>query len=359
MAKYLQLLVFWSVIVAIAVYCYLSSWTYFANRSVRTQTNTSSDAVAIYISQDDDTENVVQNSHELIVKKTQARARELIAAKLRTIYDRRRQQQSSHHVVNQTYVTTSPYPTISETLSLPVPTSVTLELHTVPFRHALDSALHRRNSHRFIRTLTPADLPTVTVTGANCTALFDGDETELSKARQFQSTNVKEIVKPVEFIQQTSNCTQFIAERRYAMRPVNHEEKDFPIAFSILMFKDVEQFERLLRAVYRPQNLYCIHVDNKSSIDIHAAVSTIARCFDNVFVLRPSVAVNWGYFSVLEPELRCMKQLLRRSKKWKYFINLTGQEFPLKTNWQIVQILKAFNGSNNMEGTVKRFVLFD
>jgi hypothetical protein len=40
-------------------------------------------------------------------------------------------------------------------------------------------------------------------------------------------------------------------------------------------------------------------------------------------------------------------------KAWKYFINLTGQEFPLKANLAIVRILKAFNGSNHMEGTPK------
>ena len=41
----------------------------------------------------------------------------------------------------------------------------------------------------------------------------------------------------------------------------------------------------------------------------------------------------------------------QRRKKWKYFINLTGQEFPLKTNYEIVQILKAYKGANNVEGT--------
>lgn len=38
----------------------------------------------------------------------------------------------------------------------------------------------------------------------------------------------------------------------------------------------------------------------------------------------------------------------------RYFINLTGQEFPLKTNAEIVEILKALKGANNMDGTFKR-----
>jgi len=203
---------------------------------------------------------------------------------------------------------------------------------------------------RSTRQLTLADLPNVSDSAVNCTALFR------TPTRDFNSTHEKQVVTPLKFMQQTYNCTQFVDERHYAMRPVNKEEAEFPIAYSILMFKQVEQFERLLRAIYRPQNVYCIHVDQKSSADIHETVIWIARCFENVFVLQPSFDVVWGTFSVLKPELECMKRLLQRNKKWRYFINLTGQEFPLKTNWQIVRILKAFNGSNNMEGTFKRFV---
>ncbi|KAH9514858.1 hypothetical protein Btru_021150 [Bulinus truncatus] len=49
----------------------------------------------------------------------------------------------------------------------------------------------------------------------------------------------------------------------------------------------------------------------------------------------------------------CMKQLWRYGK-WKYFINLTGQGFPLKTNKDLVQILTAYKGANNVDGTIKR-----
>jgi len=224
------------------------------------------------------------------------------------------------------------------------------------WHYTTDNLLRRWNSSSNHR-VTLADLPSIEVSSVNCTALFRGDKNELTNATKFQDTNTKYVVDPIKFVLQAINCTQFIAERHYLTSPVNSEEAEFPIAFSILMFKDVEQFERLLRAIYRPQNFYCIHVDNKSSSEIHAAVNMIAHCFENVFVLQPSFNVLWGTFSVLEPELACMKRLLQRSKNWRYFINLTGQEFPLKTNWQIVRILKAFNGSNNIEGTFKRFAL--
>jgi len=344
MAKHIRLLFFGSVIFGIAVFCYLNFWndSYYGSADAR-GTNSSLEARAVDIPPSFEAEDVVQNSHDETVKQARARRRELIAAKVKRISDVTRHQLE---VVDQHRTVVSP---------LPVTQPVTLKVPRVKFHPTFSAEVGPEHSHSN-RTLTYTDLPRVRVHGANCTALFNGDETEVTKAGKFQRTNKQKINTPASYVQQTSNCTRFIARRRYAMWPVNREEEDFPIAFSILMFKDVEQFERLLRAIYRPQNLYCIHVDNKSPSEVHVAVNAIARCFGNVFVVHPSIDVHWGYFSVLEPELICMKKLLRRSKKWKYFINLTGQEFPLKTNWLIVQILKAFNGSNNMEGTVKRFV---
>ncbi|PVD19775.1 hypothetical protein C0Q70_20266 [Pomacea canaliculata] len=46
-----------------------------------------------------------------------------------------------------------------------------------------------------------------------------------------------------------------------------------------------------------------------------------------------------------------MKRVWAHPTRWRYFINLTGQEFPLKTNKELVQILKAFRGANDISGT--------
>ena len=77
------------------------------------------------------------------------------------------------------------------------------------------------------------------------------------------------------------------------------------------------------------------------------------RCFDNVYLLPDRVDVQWGHFSVLEPVLLCLKYFLNH-KQWKYFIDLTGQELPLRTNWELVHILKVYNGSNDIQGLMGR-----
>ncbi|KAF5396724.1 N-acetyllactosaminide beta-1 6-N-acetylglucosaminyl-transferase [Paragonimus heterotremus] len=70
--------------------------------------------------------------------------------------------------------------------------------------------------------------------------------------------------------------------------------------------------------------------------------------------------VKWATLSVLEAELLCAQLLMQVDAKWEYWINLTGHEFPLKTNWEIVSALRAMNGSNLVDAiyskrTMSRF----
>ncbi|XP_045204870.2 beta-1,3-galactosyl-O-glycosyl-glycoprotein beta-1,6-N-acetylglucosaminyltransferase-like [Mercenaria mercenaria] len=195
----------------------------------------------------------------------------------------------------------------------------------------------------------------MSVKGVDCMEIIRKNKNEIDRALRRSEILKRNKVSDLQYTEKTNNCAAFIADRGYITNHLTEEEKNFPVAYSILMYKNVEQFERLLRAIYRPQNIYCIHVDSKSNSRLYQAVSGIANCFDNVHLLQKRINVRWGYMSVLEPELLCMKELWKRSKTWKYFINLTGQEFPLKTNYELVQILKAYNGANDVETTVKRF----
>ena len=59
--------------------------------------------------------------------------------------------------------------------------------------------------------------------------------------------------------------------------------------------------------------------------------------------------------SVLLPEINCMRDLVRYYRRqFYYFINLTGQEFPLRTNLELVRIARVFNGSNDIAGSATR-----
>ncbi|KAA3670449.1 uncharacterized protein DEA37_0006854, partial [Paragonimus westermani] len=135
------------------------------------------------------------------------------------------------------------------------------------------------------------------------------------------------------------------------------EELDFPLAYSIMVFTDLDRAVRLLKAVYRSHNQYCIHVDRKtpkaSESYLHQAAMLLGS---NILFVPPEKRVNvkWGTLSVLQPELLCAQLLMQADAKWKYWINLTGHEFPLKTNWEIVSALRAMNGTNVVEAIYKK-----
>ena len=115
---------------------------------------------------------------------------------------------------------------------------------------------------------------------------------------------------------------------------------------------------RLLRAIYRPHNYYCIHMDKKSP-RAHKKwlIRKIANCISpetskNIFFI-DSISVYHSTMSVLNADLGCMRALWQLPQKdansvkpWKYVINLTGQEFPLKNNLELTRILRVLNNAN-------------
>ncbi|KAM4748980.1 beta-1,3-galactosyl-O-glycosyl-glycoprotein beta-1,6-N-acetylglucosaminyltransferase 3-like [Rhinophrynus dorsalis] len=117
----------------------------------------------------------------------------------------------------------------------------------------------------------------------------------------------------------------------------------------MVIHDDIEMFERLLRAIYTPHNIYCVHVDTKSHMKFKEAVRAITSCFDNVFVASKLEKVVYASWSRLQADLNCMEDLLRSKVQWKYLINTCGADFALKTNAEIVKALKSLNGKNSME----------
>ena len=67
---------------------------------------------------------------------------------------------------------------------------------------------------------------------------------------------------------------------------------------------------------------------------------------------RPSLNVTWGEISVVQAELLCVGYLLA-VPAWKYYVNLVARDMPLRTNAELVQILAAYDGANDVDGTRK------
>ncbi|KAG8440385.1 hypothetical protein GDO86_006223 [Hymenochirus boettgeri] len=185
----------------------------------------------------------------------------------------------------------------------------------------------------------------------NCPGIVRGDLVAIHQGIKLKQKTRKRNVHFNEFsyINMTKDCTYFREYRQYIGFPMSREEEEFPIAYSMVVHEKIEMFERLLRAIYAPQNIYCVHVDEKSPIVFKEAVKAITSCFGNVFIASKLVRVVYATWSRVQADLNCMKDLLQNKVQWKYLVNTCGTDFPLKTNAEIVRALKSLNGKNSME----------
>nr|XP_059736667.1 N-acetyllactosaminide beta-1,6-N-acetylglucosaminyl-transferase isoform X3 [Bos taurus] len=147
-------------------------------------------------------------------------------------------------------------------------------------------------------------------------------------------------------------CKDYLIQNHYITRPLSKEEAEFPLAYVMVIHKDFNTFERLFRAVYMPQNVYCVHVDEKATVHFKKSVWQLLSCFKNAFLASKMEPVVYAGISRLQADLNCLEDLLASEVPWKYSINTCGQDFPLKTNREIVQHLKGFKGKNITPGVL-------
>ncbi|CAH2294172.1 beta-1,3-galactosyl-O-glycosyl-glyco beta-1,6-N-acetylglucosaminyltransferase [Pelobates cultripes] len=187
----------------------------------------------------------------------------------------------------------------------------------------------------------------------NCTKILGGDVEEIQNAKLHLLTvdyrKHRHALTVEDYINMTKDCSLFTKERKYILYPLSKEESEFPIAYSIVVHHRIDMFERLLRSIYMPQNYYCIHVDQKASTSFLEAVKAIAFCFENVFIASQLETVVYASWTRVQADLNCMKDLHALNVQWKFLINLCGLDFPIKTNQEMVEMLKALKGENNLE----------
>ncbi|RZJ86767.1 MAG: glycosyl transferase [Chryseobacterium sp.] len=130
--------------------------------------------------------------------------------------------------------------------------------------------------------------------------------------------------------------------------PASIEQPSLPnikIAYMILVHRFPEQFKRLFNAIYDPENCYLIHIDKKAGEEIHETLKDFLKPYTNVFIFK-SQNVIWGGYSMVQAELDGMRFLLDTKIEWDYFINLSGQDFPLRSQKIIREFLSGSRGKN-------------
>lgn len=184
----------------------------------------------------------------------------------------------------------------------------------------------------------------------NCSAIYDMDPVEVGKSLIIRRRHLLRD-QDESLVNLTTDCPYFVQLRGYGGVVPSEEERSFPVAYSMTVHKSAWMVERLLRAAYSPSNVYCIHYDRKSSFPFIAAMEGVARCLPNVFVASKRESVNYASISRLKADLNCLSDLLASEVKWRYVINLCGQDFPLRSNGELVSELQGLNGANMLESS--------
>jgi Core-2/I-Branching enzyme len=115
------------------------------------------------------------------------------------------------------------------------------------------------------------------------------------------------------------------------------------IAYFILVHRYPVQFKQLMKAIYQPGNSYVVHVDKSSGEVLADDIAEFLKPYQGVKIL-PAQNALWGGYSLVEAELRGMEMLLETGDRWTHYINLSGQDFPLKSQRYIREFLNAHPG---------------
>ncbi|KAK4255813.1 hypothetical protein QN277_008759 [Acacia crassicarpa] len=116
---------------------------------------------------------------------------------------------------------------------------------------------------------------------------------------------------------------------------------------------DLEQLWRTLFALYHPINQYIVHLDLESPaeermelasrIEKHPMFSEIG----NVFMIVKANMVTYRGPTMVANTLHACALLLKRSKDWDWFINLSASDYPLVTQDDLISIFSGLDRNLN------------
>lgn len=110
---------------------------------------------------------------------------------------------------------------------------------------------------------------------------------------------------------------------------------------------DLDRLWRALHALYHPRNLYVVHLDREAAVaerlELAARVSnsSVFRRVGNVEVIHRANMVTYRGPTMVANTLHACAVLLRRSRDWDWFINLSASDYPLMTQDDILHVFST------------------
>lgn len=140
---------------------------------------------------------------------------------------------------------------------------------------------------------------------------------------------------------QTSNPTP----QPYSQTLDLHSALQVRIAYFIMIHHKPDAFKEMFQKIYTRDQFYLIHIDRNAKAEFTEEIQLYLIHFPNVYILE-SMNIIAGGFSMIQAELNAMEYLLNVSNDWEYFINLSGEDSPLKSQNIIRKFLTINNGRN-------------
>lgn len=100
---------------------------------------------------------------------------------------------------------------------------------------------------------------------------------------------------------------------------------------------DLNQLWRSLFALYHPRNIYVLHLDLESpeeereELVARAANHSLFTKVGNVHVIKKANIISYRGPTMVANTLHACAVLLKKSKDWDWFINLSASDYPLVT----------------------------
>nr|CAD2159367.1 unnamed protein product [Meloidogyne enterolobii] len=141
------------------------------------------------------------------------------------------------------------------------------------------------------------------------------------------------------------NCEDIYSRNYFLKFPLSEAERQFPIAYAKVVYKDYRFLEAELATNYHPQNWYCFAVDSKADDIFYKNILSLSRCFPNVIVPQERFSVDSAGHGMGKAHLSCFKELIKKERKWEYLVTLQNHDIQIKTNEEMVQIFKWLDGA--------------
>jgi hypothetical protein len=115
------------------------------------------------------------------------------------------------------------------------------------------------------------------------------------------------------------------------------------IAYLMLVHQNPQLLKRAIGKISTDGCAFFIHVDRKTDIKDFSAIGGA-----NVFFCDQRLPVYWGEFSLVQATLQLIRDALKRSENFDYFVLLSGSDYPLRSGKYLQRFLEDHSGSEFM-----------